>query len=147
MRVVAQRSIKSSVIVNNEIVGSINSGLVLLVGFTHTDTEKDLDYMASKVVNLRIFDGLEKEESLLEKHLEILCISQFTLYANTSRGRRPSYIEAMPSGDANKLYQLFVTKLRSYGIHVETGIFGADMQVSITNDGPVTIVLESEGNV
>ncbi len=147
MRVVVQRSINSSVMVNNEIVGKISQGLVILVGFTHTDTNKDLDYMANKIVNLRLFDGLEKEESLLEKGYEILCISQFTLYANTSKGRRPSYIEAMPSDSANILYQQFVEKLRTYNIKVETGIFGADMKVMITNDGPFTIVLESEGNV
>jgi len=147
MRVVVQRSINSSVMVNNEIVGKINQGLVLLVGFTHTDTSQDLDYMANKIVNLRLFDGKEKEESLLEKGYEILCISQFTLYANTSKGRRPSYVEAMPAEKANILYQQFVHKLKAFGIKVETGIFGADMKVMITNDGPFTIVLESEDNV
>lgn len=148
MRVVAQRSLKSSVSVDGNIIGSIESGLVLLVGFTDGDNESIIDYMVSKVLNLRIFDD---EAGVMNKSVrdiegEILSISQFTLYADTKKGNRPSYIKAMNGIEAKKLYDMFNDKLKSSGILVNTGQFGAEMIVSITNDGPITIMLEKENN-
>lgn len=144
MRILVQRSLKSSVCVNNEIVGKIDKGLVLLVGFTHTDTSEDIDYLVKKVINLRIFDDENgvMNKSVLDISGSILSISQFTLYANSKKGNRPSYIDAMGGDNAKKLYDEFNNKLKEY-LNVETGIFGADMKVNITNDGPVTILLES----
>jgi len=146
MRILVQRSLNSSVSVNNEIVGSINNGLVLLVGFTHTDSSSDIDYLINKVINLRIFDDENgvMNKSLLDVGGSILSISQFTLYADTKKGNRPSYINAMGGEKSIKLYDEFNEKLSKY-VKVEKGIFGADMKVSITNDGPVTIMLESRG--
>lgn len=144
MRVLVQRSLNSNVSVNNKIVGEIASGLVLLVGFTEGDTEKEIDYLVSKVLNLRIFDdefGV-MNKSILDMNGSILSISQFTLYANTKKGNRPSYIEALSGEKAKPLYELFNKKLREY-CKVEEGIFGSDMKVSIQNDGPITILLES----
>ena len=144
MRVLVQRSLNSSVSVNTEIVGSIDKGLVLLVGFTEGDDLTKIDYLVNKVLNLRIFDdeaGI-MNKSILDVGGSILSISQFTLYADTKKGNRPSYINALGGDKATVLYDEFNKKLKEY-IHVETGIFGADMKVSITNDGPVTILLES----
>lgn len=145
MRVVVQRSLESSVTVDSKIVGEINSGLVLLVGFTPGDTEKEIDYMVKKVLNLRIFDDENgvMNKSVLDVGGEILSISQFTLYGNAEKGNRPSYIDAMKGEEATFLYDLFNKKLREH-IKVETGIFGADMLVKINNNGPVTILLEKE---
>ena len=145
MRVVVQRSLESSVTVDSKIVGEINSGLVLLVGFTPGDTEKEIDYMVKKVLNLRIFDDENgvMNKSVLDVGGEILSISQFTLYGNAEKGKRPSYIVAMKGEEATILYDLFNKKLREH-IKVETGIFGADMLVKINNNGPVTILLEKE---
>lgn len=144
MRIVVQRSLNSNVSVDNKIVGQIEKGLVLLVGFTHDDTVEDIDYMIKKVLNLRIFEDEEgiMNLSVLDVKGSILSISQFTLYADTKKGNRPSYIDSMKASEATKLYDLFNKKLSQY-IHVETGIFRADMKVNITNDGPVTILLES----
>ena len=144
MRVLVQRSLNSSVSVNKKIVGKIDSGLVLLVGFTENDTEKEIDYLVSKVVNLRIFDDEDgiMNKSILDVNGSILSISQFTLYANCKKGNRPSYIEALPGDKAKPLYELFNKKLKQY-CKVEQGISGADMKVSIQNDGPITILLES----
>lgn len=144
MRVIVQRSKNSSVKVDNKIVGSINSGMVILVGFTEGDTEEIIEKMVKKIVNLRIFDddnGI-MNKSILEVGGSILSISQFTLYANTKKGNRPSYIEALNGEEAIKLYDLFNEKLREH-INVATGIFGADMEVNIINDGPITIALDS----
>lgn len=145
MRVVVQRSLESSVTVDSKIVGEINSGLVLLVGFTPGDTEKEIDYMVKKVLNLRIFDDENgvMNKSVLDVGGEVLSISQFTLYGNAEKGNRPSYIDAMKGEEATILYDLFNKKLREH-IKVETGIFGADMLVKINNNGPVTILLEKE---
>lgn len=145
MRVLVQRSKYSSVSVNNNIVGEIEKGVVILVGFTIGDTIDDILKMAKKVVNLRIFDDENgvMNKSLLDINGAILSISQFTLYGDASRGNRPSYINAMKSTEAENLYQEFNKQLQSYNIVVETGIFGADMLVNINNDGPVTIWLES----
>lgn len=144
MRVIVQRSLNSSVSVDNKIVGTINSGLVLLVGFTHYDTIEDINYCVNKIINLRIFDD-EKgnmNKSLKEVNGEILSISQFTLYGDIKKGNRPSFIDAMKYDEASTVYDLFNKELSEY-CKVETGIFGADMKVSILNDGPVTILIES----
>lgn len=146
MKILVQRSLKSSVSVNNEIVGKIDNGLVLLVGFTNTDTSKDIDYLINKVINLRIFDDENgvMNKSILDVGGSILSVSQFTLYADTKKGNRPSYINAMKGEKSIELYNEFNDKLSKF-VNVEKGIFGADMKVSITNDGPVTIILESKG--
>ena len=144
MRILVQRSLESSVTVDNNIVGSIDKGFVLLVGFTYGDDCSKIDYLINKVLNLRIFDDENgvMNKSILDVGGSILSISQFTLYADTKKGNRPSYINALGGEEATKLYDEFNRKLSQH-IKVETGIFGADMKVSITNDGPVTILLES----
>ena len=146
MRILVQRSLNSSVSVNDKIVGKIDSGLVLLVGFTHTDTSKDIDYLINKVINLRIFDDENgvMNKSILDVGGSVLSVSQFTIYADTKKGNRPSYINAMGGENATKLYDEFNDKLSKY-IPVEKGIFGEDMKVNIINDGPITIMLESRG--
>ena len=147
MKVIVQRCMKASVSVENKIVGKIDKGLMLLVGCTSGDTEKEIDYLIDKIVHLRIFDDENgvMNQSLLDVSGSILSISQFTLYADTRKGRRPSYIKALNGEEANTLYQLFNQKLRQFTI-VEEGIFGADMKVDFINDGPVTIILEKEGD-
>lgn len=147
MKIVIQRSKEASVTVDNKIVGNINYGLVLLVGFTQNDTLKEIDYMVEKVINLRIFDDENgtMNKSLIDVMGSILSISQFTLYADSRKGRRPTYINALEGDKAKILYDIFNNKLISHNINVSTGIFGADMQVSLINDGPVTIILEKEG--
>ena len=144
MKTVVQRSKKSNVSIDNKVVGSIDSGLVVLVGFTDGDTESDIDYMVRKIVNLRIFDddnGI-MNKSILDVGGSILSISQFTLYADNKKGNRPSYLKAMKGDMATKLYDKFNEKLRKY-VEVQTGVFGSDMLVSINNDGPITIIIES----
>ena len=143
MRVIVQRSKKSKVEVNGKIVGEIFQGLVILVGFTEGDNEAIIDKMVKKIVNLRIFDDEDgvMNKSLLDVGGDVLSISQFTLYANTKKGNRPSYMEALKGEYATVLYDLFNQKLRNF-VKVETGVFGAEMIVSITNDGPITISLE-----
>lgn len=144
MKVLVQRVISSEVKVDGKIVGQSGPGLLLFVGFTETDTSKEIDYMVDKVINLRIFDDETgvMNRSLLDIKGSILSISQFTLYADASKGRRPSYIKALNGKKATLLYDEFNNKLKNTGIPTETGIFGADMKVSLTNDGPVTIMLE-----
>ncbi|MBQ8535731.1 MAG: D-tyrosyl-tRNA(Tyr) deacylase [Bacilli bacterium] len=143
MRVLVQRSGKSSVTIDNEVVGKIDGGLVLLVGFTEGDDLSKIEYLAKKVVNLRIFpdENDVMNKSILDYGGSILSISQFTLYADTHKGNRPSYIEALRGEESTKLYDLFNEELRKY-VEVETGRFGADMIVNITNIGPTTILLE-----
>ena len=145
MRVVVQRAKNASVKVDEKVVGNINEGLVLLVGFTQTDTEKIIDYMVKKIVNLRIFPD-EKgimNKSILDYNGKILSISQFTLYGDATNGNRPSYVKAAKNHVAEPLYEKFNTKLREF-VPVETGRFGADMEVSLVNMGPTTILLEKE---
>ena len=143
MRVLVQRSKKSSVKVDNKVVGQISKGMVLFVGFTAGDSEENIDYMIQKILKLRIFDDDNNvmNRNILETNGEVLSISQFTLYADTKKGNRPSYIKALNSKEASILYQKFNEKLSKY-IKVETGIFQSEMEVSITNDGPITIMLE-----
>lgn len=144
MKVLVQRVLSSNVKVDNKVVGSINNGLLLFVGFTLNDTSKEIDYMVDKVINLRIFDDENgiMNKSLLEVNGNVLSISQFTLYADSTKGRRPSYINALNGDKAIVLYDEFNRKLKDKNIKVETGIFGADMQVELINDGPITIMLE-----
>ena len=144
MRVIVQRSKNSKVTIDNKVNGSIDHGFVLLVGFTDGDNEEIIDKMINKVINLRVFED-ENEKmnlSILDTKGSILSISQFTLYGDASKGRRPSYIKALGGDKATLLYDEFNNKLRDKGIEVGTGIFGADMKVSLINDGPVTILLE-----
>ena len=143
MKVLVQRSGKSSVSVSSKVVGKIDSGLVLFVGFTEGDDISNINYLVKKVLNLRIFPDENGviNKSILDYGGSILSISQFTLYADTKKGNRPSYINALSGEYSSKLYDEF-NKVLSESIHVETGIFGADMEVDITNIGPTTIMLE-----
>ena len=143
MKVLVQRCDKASVSVDNKIVGSIEKGMMILVGFTQTDTSDNIDYMIDKVLNLRIYDDEAgvMNKSILDVGGSILSVSQFTLYADTRKGRRPSYVNALNGEKSVLLYDEFNSKLKKY-IHVETGIFGAEMKVELINDGPVTIMLE-----
>lgn len=148
MRVVLQRVTQGDVQIDGKVVGKTGSGYVALVGFTHTDGEQQIDELINKIIHLRVFSDEEGalNRSLLDIGGSILSISQFTLYASTKKGRRPSFVDAMKPEQATKLYDLFNQKLREQNIPVETGVFGADMKVTLTNDGPVTIVLESREN-
>ena len=145
MRVVVQRSGNSEVIVNNNIVGKIDKGLVILVGFTQGDSLSDIEYLVKKIINLRIFSD---DKGLLNKSIlnikgSILSISQFTLYADTKKGNRPSFTKSLNKDEALNLYNMFNDCLKKY-VSVETGIFGADMLVKINNEGPITIVIDSK---
>ena len=146
MRVLVQRSKNSKVIIDNKVYGEIDYGMVLLVCFTYNDNEKVIDYMIDKILNLRIFDDENgiMNKSLLDISGSILSISQFTLYADTTRGRRPSYVKALNGNEASVLYNIFNCKLKDKNIKLATGIFGAEMEVNIVNDGPITILLEKE---
>jgi len=146
MRVVVQRSKEASVTVAGEVVGQISHGLVLLVGITHSDSAADVDFVADKVANLRIFEDEEGKmnRSVLETGGQILSISQFTLYGDCRKGRRPNFMEAARPEQAEPLYALFNQKLREKGLHVETGRFGAMMDVRLLNHGPVTLIVESK---
>lgn len=143
MRVLVQRSGNASVTVDNKVIGSIDSGLVVFVGFTDGDTIDNIQYLVKKVVNLRIFpdENGVMNKSILDFGCKILSVSQFTLYADCKKGNRPSYIAAMNNHEAIHFYELFNEELRKY-VEVETGEFGADMNVAITNIGPTTIWLE-----
>ena len=147
MRVVVQRSKDSSVIINDKVNGKIGKGYVLLVGFTFGDTKEIASKMALKIANLRVFSDNDDKLNLSLKDIngEILSISQFTLYAKLN-GRRPSFTKALNYGDAKDLYDYFNEELRNLGINVKTGVFGADMTVNITNDGPITIIIDSESD-
>ncbi len=143
MKIVVQRSKEASCIVEGKTIGSISHGLVLLVGFTEGDSKETIDYLAKKVLNLRIFDDENgiMNKSILDVGGEILSISQFTLYGDASKGNRPSYTKALNGEQAIKLYELFNHTLKEK-IHVETGKFGAEMEIKLINDGPITILLE-----
>lgn len=146
MRIVVQRSKAASVTVGGKVTGKITKGLVLLVGVTHNDSEEDARYLADKIANLRIFEDEEEKMnlSLLDVGGEILSVSQFTLYGDSRKGRRPNFMEAARPGHAIVIYQSFNEMLRQKGIRVETGVFGAMMDVALTNDGPVTLIVESK---
>lgn len=144
MKVVAQRVIYSKVEVDNKIVGTSDKGLMLLVGFTQGDSIKEIEWMIDKIVNLRIFDDENgvMNKSILEINGSILSISQFTLYADPTKGRRPSYTKALNGKEAKPLYDLFNEKLKEKVKNTQTGVFGAEMKVELVNDGPITIILE-----
>lgn len=146
MKVVLQRAKKASVSVAGNIIGKIEKGFVLLVGVTHEDTERDAEYLAEKISGLRVFEDENGKMNLSLQDIggEILSISQFTLYGDTRKGRRPNFMDAARPEQANKLYEYFNEKLREKEILVETGEFGAMMDVTFTNDGPVTLVIESK---
>lgn len=145
MRAVIQRVKESSVSANNEIVGKIGSGLMVLLGVAETDKAEDADYLAAKIVNLRIFEDENDKmnRSLLDIGGEMLVVSQFTLLADCRKGRRPSFVHAAGPNKANELYERFVEQVRQKGVNVATGRFRAMMDVSLINDGPVTLIVES----
>jgi len=145
MRAVIQRVKKSSVKAGNEIVGQIGKGLLVLLGVARDDTAKDADYLANKIINLRIFEDPDGKmnRSLLETGGELLVVSQFTLLADCRKGRRPSFIEAAEPQKATDLYETFVDRVREKGVKVQTGRFRAMMEVALINDGPVTLIIES----
>lgn len=144
MKVVLQRTKSASVSVNKKIVGEIKKGYVLLVGFGSNDTIEDVKKMANNIYKMRVFEDENMKMNLNIEQVsgEILSISQFTLYADTKKGNRPSFTEAAKPEQASTLYNVFNTELKSLGLKVETGEFGADMEVSLINDGPVTLILE-----
>lgn len=146
MRAVIQRVTSSKVSVDNKVIGSINEGFNILVGFSTEDTEKDLNYIKDKVLNLRVFEDNNNKMNLsvLDVEGEILVISQFTLYGDCRKGRRPNFMNAMAPDKAIDLYNEFIKIMKDSKIKIETGEFGADMKVDIKNDGPVTILIDSE---
>jgi D-tyrosyl-tRNA(Tyr) deacylase len=145
MRAVVQRVKQSTVTTDNEILGQIGSGLLVLLGVAKGDTAKDADYLANKIINLRIFEDEDRKmnRSLLETGGELLAVSQFTLLADCRKGRRPSFIEAAEPEKATDLYERFVNVVRATGVEVQTGRFRAMMEVALINDGPVTVIIES----
>ncbi|OGX61535.1 MAG: D-tyrosyl-tRNA(Tyr) deacylase [Paenibacillus sp. RIFOXYA1_FULL_44_5] len=145
MRVVVQRCKQAKVTVDGEIVGQINEGLMLLVGVTHEDSEKDAKYIAEKVANLRIFEDEQQKmnKSVVERGGQILSVSQFTLYGDARKGRRPNFMAAARPEHAEAIYENFNDRLRENGLRVETGRFGAMMDVELVNWGPVTIILDT----
>lgn len=148
MRAVVQRVTSSKVVVDGKIVGSINKGINVLIGISCDDNEGDLKYIKDKIINLRIFEdeNFKMNKSLMDIGGEMLVISQFTLYGDCRKGRRPNFMAALGGEESKKLYDKFILMLKEHGIKVETGIFGADMKVDIQNDGPVTILLDSKKN-
>lgn len=145
MRAVIQRVIKGRVTVEEEVTGEIRYGLVVLLGVGNSDLESDADYLAEKIANLRIFEDEQGKlnRSVIDISGKILAVSQFTLYGDVRKGRRPSFSDAAPPEEAKRLYEYFVKSLQKMNIAVETGIFQANMLVEIYNDGPVTILLDS----
>ena len=145
MRAVVQRVSRAQVNVGDEVVGKIGSGLLVLLGVSKTDTHADADYLAQKIIGLRIFDDENGKMnlSLTDTGGSILCVSQFTLYGDVRKGKRPSFDQAAPPQIANELYEYFVQKYRGAGFSCETGRFQAMMQLELVNDGPVTILLDS----
>lgn len=148
MRAVVQRVKNSKVTVDNKIVGEIEKGLLVLLGVGEEDGAKDLDYIYDKVINLRIFEDEDKKMnlSLLDIGGELLIVSQFTLYGDARRGRRPSFSSSAKPDVAEKYYEEFIARAKEEGIKTEAGVFGGDMEVELLNDGPVTILLDSEKN-
>lgn len=146
MKVVLQRSKTASVAVNGEVKGAITKGYVLLVGITADDTTDDVTYAARKIAAMRLFEDAEGKMNLAIDAVQgqILSISQFTLYADTKKGNRPSFIQAAPPAIAKPMWESFNDALRAHGLQVETGVFGAMMDVTLVNDGPVTIILDTK---
>ncbi len=146
MRALIQRACRATVRVEEQVVGQIDRGLLILLGISDTDGLSDMEYVAEKCVNLRIFEDNQGKmnRSLLDTGGQALVVSQFTLHADTRKGRRPSFNRAAPPDIAKSMYEQFVQRLRTFGIHTETGVFGAYMQVEIHNTGPVTLMIDSE---
>lgn len=146
MKIVLQKSGPARVEIDGKVHGQIKKGIVLFIGITQDDNEQDIEYLSEKIANLRIFEceGKYFEKSILEIGTEILAISQFTLYASCRKGRRPDFAEAAKPDIAKPLYEQFITKLREKGLQVETGVFGADMQVHLVNEGPITLIIDSK---
>ena len=146
MRVVIQRVSKAKVVADGALSGAINKGFLLLVGVEEAATSEDVDYLTRKISNMRIFEDEDGKMNLSLKEVdgEILSISQFTLHADTKKGNRPSFINAARPDQADQLYEELNDKLRTEGFKVEVGVFGADMDVSVVNDGPVTILVDSK---
>ena len=144
MRVLLQRVKEASVTVEEEVVGEINAGYLLLVGVTHEDTEQEVNWLADKVAGLRVFEDENEKMNLSIQDIEgaVLSVSQFTLYGDTMKGRRPAFTQAAKPDMAETLYEKFNDRLRTHGLSVETGKFGAMMDVALVNDGPVTLMLE-----
>lgn len=144
MRLVVQRVSSASCEVDGKITGKIDNGFMVLCGITHDDTKENADFLAKKLCNLRVFEDENEKMNLNIKQVggKLLVISQFTLYADTTQGNRPSFINAAKPDYANELYEYFMDKCREEGLEVEKGIFGAHMNISLVNDGPVTIMLE-----
>lgn len=144
MRFLVQRVSEANVMVDNNITGKIGKGYLVLIGITHTDTTDDADYLINKLLNLRVFcDENDKMNlNINQVNGELLLVSQFTLYANTSHGNRPDFLEAAKPTYAEELYEYIIKECKNRNINVQTGIFGADMKVHLLNDGPVTIMLE-----
>ena len=148
MRAVVQRVASSRVTVDERVTGEVKKGLLVLLGVTHDDTSKDVDYMVDKVTNLRIFEDENDKMNLSLKDIngEVMAVSQFTLYGDARKGRRPNFMNALGGEEAKKFYDKFIEMMKETGLKVQTGIFGADMKVDIKNDGPVTILLDSSRN-
>lgn len=144
MRLLVQRVKNAKVVVDKETVGEIGKGFLVLCGITHSDTEKEADYLANKLCNLRVFEDENEKMNLSIKDIEgeLLIVSQFTLYADCASGNRPSFTNAAKPEQANPLYEYFMQKCKEQNINVQKGIFGAHMEISLLNDGPVTIMLE-----
>ena len=146
MRTLIQRVKRAKVTVDNEVIGEIGQGILVLLGITHSDTQKDADYLIEKIANLRIFEGGGKssfDKSVIDIKGGLLIVSQFTLYGETKKGRRPDFTASAKPDFANGLYEYFVEKARETGLTIQTGEFGADMDVELVNDGPVTFMMES----
>lgn len=145
MKLVVQRVKNANVSIENNIVGKINQGFVVLLGVSNEDTKENADYLVKKLLNLRVFSDNDDKMNLSIKDIEgeILIVSQFTLYANCKKGNRPSFIEAAKPEHAKPLYEYFINECRKENLNVQTGEFGADMQIELINDGPVTILLEN----
>ncbi|NLP29280.1 MAG: D-tyrosyl-tRNA(Tyr) deacylase [Clostridia bacterium] len=148
MRAVVQRVITSNVKVQGNIVGEIGRGIMVLLGISKEDTMEDITYIKDKIINLRIFEDSEGKMnlSLVDIGGELLIVSQFTLYGDCRKGRRPNFMEALSGEEANKLYEAFVEQCKKEGLKVKTGVFGANMEVNIVNDGPVTLLIDSKKN-
>ena len=146
MRALIQRVSEACVMVDHEVKGDIQAGLLILLGVTHNDNQADAEKLAAKIVKLRIFSDAEGKMNLSVQDLggSVLAVSQFTLYADAKKGNRPSYSAAARPEDANRLYESFVSAIQAHGLEVQQGVFGAHMQVSLINDGPVTIWLDTE---
>ena len=149
MRAIIQRVTRARVTVASHVAGEIQTGVLILLGVGRADTPESAEYLAEKIANLRIFADYagKMNRSLVEIGGSALVVSQFTLYGDTRGGRRPSYIQAASPEEANRLYEEFVRRLRSFGVQVETGVFQAHMEVELVNDGPVTILLDSEKTI